>query len=55
MLLELIKNIALIVTHAAYIITSTVNDNLDQIFTNVPIKFKLEVMTKFEWDNYLLR
>ena len=32
---------------------STPSNDIDQIFTNIPIKFKIEGLTQFKWDNYL--
>ena len=53
-LLETVKNIALTVYHAAYSMSITVNEDVNQMFTNVLIKFKLLAMSQIEWDNYLL-
>ena len=33
---------------------TTVNDDIDHMLTNVPIKFKLHSMSQLEWDQYLL-
>ena len=39
-LLKIVQNIALAVCRAAYSMATTVNEDVDQMFTNVPIKFK---------------
>ena len=39
-LLEMTKNIALTMCRAAYSMSTTVKEDVDQMFTNVPIKFK---------------
>ena len=53
-LLEMVKNIALTVCSAAYSMSATVNEDVNQMFTNVPIKFKLLAMSQIEWNSYLL-
>ena len=50
----MVKNIALTVCCTAYSMSTTPNDDFDQMFTNVPIKFKVLAMFQVEWDNYLL-
>lgn len=48
MLLELVKNNAKILTGAVFSIPSTPNDNIDQMFTKVPIEFNIERLTQFK-------
>ena len=45
-LLEMVENIALAVYRAAYSMATTVNEDADQIFTNIPINFKLLAMSQ---------
>ena len=51
-LLEMVQNIALAVCRAAYSMTTTVNEEVDQTFTYAPIKFKLLPMSQTEWASY---
>ena len=53
-LLEMVQNIALTVCRAAYSMATTVNEDIDQMFTNVPIQVKLLSMSQPEWESYLL-
>ena len=53
-LLEMVQNNALTVCRSAYIMASTVNDDVNLMFTTVPIKFKLQAMSQSQWENYLL-
>ena len=50
----MVKNIALTLFRAAYSMSTTPNDDVDLMFTNVPIKFKVLAMSQIEWDTYLL-
>ena len=50
----MVQNIALTECRAAFNISTTVNGDVNLIFTKVPIKFKLLAMSQIEWDNYLL-
>ena len=50
----MVQNIALTVCRAAYIISTSVNEEFDQMSIIVPIKFKLQSMSQSEWDNYIL-
>ena len=34
--------------------TTTVNEDVNLMFTNIPIKFKLLAMSQIEWESYLL-
>ena len=52
-LLELVKNNAKTLTRKAFNMASTPNDEVTQMFTNVPMIYKLEAMTEFECNNYL--
>ena len=53
-LLEMVQNIALAVCRSAYSMATTSNKDVDQVFTNIPIKFKLLAMFQTEWESYLL-
>ena len=45
-LLKMVQNTALTVCRAAYSsMATTMNDNVDLMFTNIPIKFKLQAMS----------
>ena len=45
-LLELVQNNALTVCYTAYSMATTVNEDVNLMFTNVPIKFKLMAISK---------
>ena len=34
--------------------STTVNEDINLMFTNISIKFKLLAISQIEWDNYLL-
>ena len=53
-LLEMVQNITLTVCGAFYSMSTTVNEDVNLMFTNVPIKFKLLAISQSKWDNYLL-
>ena len=53
-LLEMVQNNALTVCRSAHTMASTVNEDVDLMFTTVPIKFKLQAMSQSQWENYLL-
>ena len=50
----MVQNIALTVRRAAYSISTTVNEDADLMFTNIPIKFKLVAMSQSKCKSYLL-
>ena len=52
-LLELVKNNTKTLTRNVYNMASMSNKDVNQMFTNVPIRFNLESMTEFKWNNYL--
>ena len=52
-LLEMVQNIVLAVCRAVYSMATTVNEDVNQTFTNVSIKFKLLTMSQIEWESYL--
>ena len=50
----MVQNITLTMWRATYSIFPTVNEDVNNLmFTNIPIKFKLLVMSKPEWESYL--
>ena len=53
-LLEMVQNIALTVCRSAYSMATSVNEDVDQMCTNVPIQFKLLSMSQLGWESYLL-
>ena len=53
-LLQMVQNNALTVCRSAYTMASTVNDDVNLMFTTVPIKFKLQAMSQAQWEHYLL-
>ena len=48
-LMEMVQNIALSVCHAAYSISTTVNEDVNLTFTNVYIEIKLLAMSQPKW------
>ena len=54
MILEKVQNTALTLCRAAYSMATTVNVDVYLMFTNVPIKFKLQTMSQTQWESYLL-
>ena len=52
-LLEMVQNNALTVCRSAFTMASTVSNDVDLMFTTVPIKFKLQAMSQTQWETYL--
>ena len=52
-LLELVKNNAKTLTRKAYNMASVPSDDVNLMFTNVPIRLRLQALSQSEWENYL--
>ena len=53
MLLKFVKNNAKTLTRKVFTMASTPHDDVNQMFDNVPKRYKLEAIKEFEWNHYL--